>query len=219
MLIFTADKKDIMEHIKNIVFDFGGVVISFDRDRAVEAFERIGVKEADSLLGKYHQQGIFQEVENGNMDAETFRRELSKICGKSLTYKEVENGWKGFITEVPQYKLDYMNELRPKYNVYILSNTNPYVMGWARSAEFTPAGKPLDAYVDKIYTSYEAGSTKPDRGIFDYMIKDSGLNPAETIFVDDGASNIAIGQALGFVTLHPENGEDWRPRLDKLLEG
>ena len=54
-----------MKQIKNIVFDFGGVIISFDREQAVKAFERIGVREADSLLGKYHQQGIFQEVENG----------------------------------------------------------------------------------------------------------------------------------------------------------
>ena len=67
--------KKVMKQIKNIVFDFGGVIISFDREQAVKAFERIGVREADSLLGKYHQQGIFQEVENGNMDAETFRCE------------------------------------------------------------------------------------------------------------------------------------------------
>lgn len=53
--------KKVMKQIKNIVFDFGGVIISFDREQAVKAFERIGVREADSLLGKYHQQGIFRK--------------------------------------------------------------------------------------------------------------------------------------------------------------
>ena len=31
-----------MKQIKNIVFDFGGVVIGLDREQAVKAFERIG---------------------------------------------------------------------------------------------------------------------------------------------------------------------------------
>lgn len=206
-----------MKQIKNIVFDFGGVIIDIDRDGAVRRFEEIGVKEADSLLDKYHQKGIFLEVEDGRIDAESFRLKLSEMAGKELAYDEVESGWRGFITDTPQYKLDYMAELRKNYRVYILSNTNPYIMGWARSPRFTAAGKPLDAYVDKIYASYEVKSVKPNREIFDFMIKDAALDPAETVFVDDGASNIAIGNELGFVTLQPANGEDWRQKLEKLL--
>lgn len=78
--------KKIMKQIKNIVFDFGGVVIGFDCEQVVKVFEWIGVREVDSLLGKYYQQGIFQEVENGNIDVEIFCCELSKICGKELIY-------------------------------------------------------------------------------------------------------------------------------------
>ena len=49
------------------------------------------------------------------------------------------------------------------------------------------------------------------------MVRDAALNPSETVFVDDGASNIAVGKELGFVTLQPANGEDWREKLEKLL--
>ncbi len=113
-----------MRQIKNVVFDFGGVIIDIDRDRAVKKFVEIGVKDADNLLDKYHQKGIFLEIEDGRIDAESFRLKLSEICGKELTYKEVELGWRGFVTAVEQYKLDYLNILRQrKYNVYILSNT------------------------------------------------------------------------------------------------
>ena len=39
-------------------------------------------------------------------------------------------------------------------------------MDWARSSEFSPAGKPLDAYFDKLFLSYEMKCMKPDRAIF-----------------------------------------------------
>ena len=49
--------------IRNIIFDFGGVIAPIDRDRAVQAFIRLGLKDADSRLDKYHQTGIFQQLE------------------------------------------------------------------------------------------------------------------------------------------------------------
>ena len=41
-----------MRQIKNVVFDFGGVIIDIDRDRASKKFVEIGVKDADNLLDK-----------------------------------------------------------------------------------------------------------------------------------------------------------------------
>ena len=40
--------------IKNIVFDFGGVIVDIDRDKAVQAFIKLGLTDADSRLDKYH---------------------------------------------------------------------------------------------------------------------------------------------------------------------
>ena len=73
-------------------------------------------------------------------------------------------------------------------------------MGWARSADFTSVGQPLDYYFDKIYTSYEIKEVKPSRAIFEHMIKDAGLLPHETLFVDDGAANIKMAKELGYYT-------------------
>ena len=33
--------------IKNIVFDFGGVIVDIDRDKAVQAFIKLGLADAD----------------------------------------------------------------------------------------------------------------------------------------------------------------------------
>ena len=48
--------------IKNIVFDFGGVIVEIDRDKAVQAFIKLGLTDADSRLDKYHQTGRFMRT-------------------------------------------------------------------------------------------------------------------------------------------------------------
>lgn len=203
--------------IKNLVFDFGGVIADISRDCAVQAFIELGLKDADMRLDKYHQTGIFQELEEGKLSADAYRRELGKLCGRELTEAETRRAWLGFMVGVDIRKLEYLLELRKSYRVYILSNTNPFVMSWARSPEFSSIGKPLDDYCEKLYLSYQIGYTKPARQIFDFMLQDSGMFPTETLFVDDGASNIKIGKELGFQTFQPVNGSDWREELSALL--
>nr|WP_302830859.1 HAD family phosphatase [uncultured Bacteroides sp.] len=203
--------------IKNIVFDFGGVIADISRNQAVQAFIELGLKDADARLDKYHQTGIFQELEEGKLSADAYREELGRLCGRELTEAETRRAWLGFFVGVDSRKLEYLLELRKNYRVYILSNTNPFVMSWARSPEFSQAGKPLDDYCEKLYLSYQIGYTKPARQIFDFMVEDSGILPAETMFVDDGAANVGIGKELGFQTFQPANGSDWRGELSALL--
>jgi len=206
-----------MSTIKNIVFDLGGVILDLDRSCAVRRFEELGIANAEELLDPYEQTDVFLELETGRIDMSGFCDTLSRYAGKALSEEAVRHAWMGFIVDVSQEKLDYILELRKKYKVYMLSNTNPVIMGWARTAAFTPAGRPITDYFDKIYTSYEIGITKPDIRIFEYMLDDSRMIPEETLFVDDGAKNITAGRSLGMLTCQPENKEDWRETVAKLL--
>jgi len=204
--------------IKNIVFDLGGVIIDLDRDQAVRRFEQIGVDDAEQLIDAYEQKGIFLQLEDGSINTEKFCQKLREHTGKNLSFEDITHAWMGFVVDVPQYKLDYILKLRDKYKVYLLSNTNPIIqLQWAQTNRFTSAGRPLNDYFDKLYTSYEVGVTKPDRRIFDYMVQDSGMIPAETLFVDDGKSNIEVGKEFGFQTYMPLNKEDWRSAIDRFL--
>lgn len=72
--------------------------------------------------------------------------------------------------------------------------------------------------MDKMYLSYQIGYTKPDPRIFEFMLEDSGMNPEETLFVDDGKANIERGKELGLHVLLVENATDWREALIKALK-
>lgn len=83
--------------IKNIVFDLGGVIVDLSRENAVKEFVAIGLADADTRLDKYHQTGIFQDLEEGKLDEEAFQKELGHLCGRTLEKAEVQKAWLGFI--------------------------------------------------------------------------------------------------------------------------
>lgn len=200
-----------LKGIKTIVFDLGGVILTLCRDEAVRRFQSLGLDKAEELLDPYHQRGVFLELEEGKVTEEEFRQALCREAGKDIPVEDVRWAWQGFISDTPEYKLTMLEDLRKQgYQLFLLSNTNPCMMDWALSPDFSASGKSLADYFDRLYLSYQIGCVKPDIRIFEHLIQDSGINPAEALFVDDGPANVERGQELGFQTYQPKNGEDFR---------
>jgi putative hydrolase of the HAD superfamily len=100
----------------------------------------------------------------------------------------------------------------------LLSNNNPILIDWARTSDFSPDGHPLTFYFDKLYISYEMKCVKPDRAIFEAMIRDSGILPSESLFIEDGLHNIRTAKEVGFQTYLAQNGGDWRKPVEEILQ-
>lgn len=203
--------------IDTIVFDLGGVLAHLSHERAVRRFQSLGISEAPELLDPYLQKGSFLMVEDGRMSSEEFVEDLSLRAGRKLSYEEVSWAYLGFIVDVPQYKFDYIDQLREEYKIYLLSNTNPFIMDYAESDRFLPNKRPLSSYIERKFASCQMGYVKPDERIFLEMISESGLEPEKTLFIDDGPRNIEVASRLGFVTYQAANFEDWRWPISQLL--
>lgn len=197
--------------IKNILFDFGGVIVSLNKQNALNRFTKIGFPNIEKYLNEFRQEGIFLEYEEGKIGKEEFYKEFRRLAGnENISSDDIDSGWLAFLVGIPEYKFQLLKDLRKEYNVYLLSNTNPSVMGWAYSKDFSPEGLPIDAFFDKCYLSFEIGCAKPDPEIFHYIINDSKMDPAETLFLDDGKANVEIGAELGFQIYQVDQDEDLR---------
>ena len=204
--------------IKDIVFDFGGVLIEIDTANALRKFNNLGLDNPERYLNSYKQEGAFYALENGDINADEFVQQLSQLCGRELTYNDAFEGWMGFVVKVQTEYLNWLQDLRSSYRLSILSNTNPFLQGWARSCSFTPDGKSLDDLFDKLFLSYLMHCSKPSDEIYLKMLRDGNMRPEETLFVDDGTKNIEVARNLGINVLQVKNGEDWRPALTRYLE-
>ena len=200
--------------VKNIVFDFGGVVVTLDHDEAVRRFAALGLENAAEQLNPYTQGGIFGELELGNISDEVFIEKLSQLCSRPLSYDECLHAWLGYRKELPQRNLDAIVRLREEgHRVILLSNTNPFMMKWALSNEFDGKGHSVEHYFDALYLSYKIGVMKPNETFFRTMLMMERMLPSDTLFVDDGPRNVAAASQLGISTFCPENGEDWTKEI------
>lgn len=199
-----------IKSIKNIVFDLGGVLIDLDREACIDKFRELGFPQADKLLTNYRQKGIFKGIEMGTVSSRELYNYISAEVGHQIEPERIDEALQAFLVDLPLYKMDMLLELRKKYRVFMLSNTNPILMKRVRNVYFTRQGLKINDYFERLFLSYEMGMLKPDAGIFKAVLYEAGIKANETLFIDDSATNIDAALALGFRTYMPAPEEDFR---------
>ncbi|MCH5326286.1 MAG: HAD family phosphatase [Duncaniella sp.] len=185
--------------IKNLLFDLGGVIMDLDRNRCVEAFNALGMREADDFLGVYGQKGDFLALERGEIDADEFRRRIRPLFDHPVTDTEIDTAFNRFLVGIPRHRLEALRRLRCEgYRIYLLSNTNPIMMNSYIAEQFRQEGLEMADYFDGAVCSYIAKCYKPEPEIFDYTCRTCGIKPEETLFFDDSQANVDAAIAFGF---------------------
>lgn len=197
--------------IKNLLIDLGGVLINLDRQRCMESFKRLGFTEAEERLNIRQLHGVFMQQEKGLITSAEFRNEIREMMGKEVSDKQIDAAWNSFLVDIPAYKLNLLLELRTKYVVYLLSNTNE--IHWKHTCQnlFPYRTFTVEDYFEKTYLSYEMHMIKPEPDIFKAVLEDAGIEPQETLFIDDADINCKAAQELGILTYTAKMGEDWSP--------
>ena len=206
--------------IRNIIFDFGGVLLDLRPDRCIEQFCQIGIPEIRQMLSLAHQQGVLDEMEQGRLTLEQFCDAMRAAHpGSTATNRDIVLAYCSMADGVLAYRLDYVRQLsRQGYHVSALSNTNLVHWGYCRRY-FIEAGYVPEELFEHLWLSCELGMVKPDPAIFRAILADSGYDPAETLFVDDNEGNCQAARALGIHAYCAPIRTDWREDLTQALSG
>lgn len=206
----------IMQPIKNIIFDLGGVLINLNKKACVNRFLELGVYNIEELITHYCQKGTFLDFELGTINTGEFREEIKRSTRNNLNDHDIDDAWKRFLLDIPDQKLDLLLRLKEKYHLFLLSNTNEIHFDQAKK-EFLKSGMDAEDIFRKLYLSYEIHLAKPGKEIFEYVIRDAGIKPEETYMIDDASSNIETARLLGFQTYQPKAFEDFTHTFEKMF--
>ena len=185
--------------IKNIFFDFGAVLIPIDEMKTRRAFEELG-----ALPAVAQQDGVFQQLERGEVKEDEFLKSISSVFfRKTILKRDLAKAWNALCHEaIPAESIRLVRQLSKKYDCYLLSNTNALHLAQIKDNSGRFSYKKFMDSFKALYLSHEMGSRKPEEAFYQKVLKERGLNPEDCFFVDDREENIEAAKALGIKTWH-----------------
>lgn len=198
--------------IKNIIFDFGAVLIPIDESLTWSAFKEIGAKEELK-----DQQKIFHAYEKGETSTSEFLTQIQPFFFRKIFPPELGNAWNALLKELPTERVNFLKRLKKDYRLFLLSNTNELHINHIKQHAGLYGYKQFTRQFEKVYYSHEIGMRKPDAEIFEKVLKDNNLVAEETFYIDDGKKHTETAESLGIQTWHFKPEEDDINDLGKVL--
>ncbi|WP_297820257.1 HAD family phosphatase [uncultured Lactobacillus sp.] len=193
--------------LKNIIFDFGNVIMNYNPDRILDKYP-LTAKEHEILLKNIFQSEQWLEIDAGKIDEQEATEIFKSRVDRDLKDKVqlIMDTWPEKV-DFYEAVFEYISELRKQgYKIYGLSNTGMKFANFVKNSE---RGEYFDGYV----FSAQEKIMKPNKRIYQILLNRYELKAKESIFIDDLAANTQAAKDLGM------QGFTFRiNRLDQLKE-
>lgn len=175
-----------------VLLDLGGVIMDIDPRACFVSWARAAGVDSGAIDARWTVDDAYKAFEVGAIDFDEYLDSLSRRLGISLTRPQWRTGWNELLRDLFEDVAGLLPEVASALPLYVFSNTNS-VHQEAWQSRFETALAP----VRKIYTSWKIGLRKPDVESYLAVACDIGVAPADILFVDDNAENVAGGKAAG----------------------
>lgn len=197
----------MLQNVRHIIFDFGGVILNIDYRKTEQAFVDLGLANFGALYSQMQQTDIFDRLETGLIDGPAFISELRAATGLQATDDQVTAAWNAMLLDLPLRRLQILQQLQLHFDTFLLSNTNEiHETAFNKILKAQAGFQSMGVFFDKIYYSHRVGLRKPGKEIFQLILEQNGLNAEKTLFIDDSPQHIATAKELGLQTIFMEPG-------------
>lgn len=192
--------------IKNIIFDLGGVIINLSVEKTHQAFAALSGLSLDEVKQLVHHGAFFQQYEKGLLSDADFRNHLRTSLNLNADDADLDRAWNAMLLNIPMERIRLLEDLKFRFNLFLLSNTNNIHLQCFNSQVKQLTGhSAIDHYFHQAYYSHLVKMSKPDVEIYKHVLDLNGLIPHETIFLDDNKDNLVGANKAGIQTFHVQH--------------
>lgn len=195
---------------KNIIFDLGNVLVKLDEDATMQAFENLGMGRYKHLRENPEALKLFQAMGIGMISNQDFFNAFRRIVNPNATDKQITDATNAMLITIPDVKKQKLMDLRKAgYRTFLLSNTIDLHWRYCKDELFPMDNFTVDDYFEHTFTSQKMHMKKPDDEIFQTVIQETGIEPNETIFIDDLEVNCNAAERNGIHAFQNKEFDDW----------
>lgn len=111
---------------------------------------------------------------------------------------QIISAFNALLLDFPPERIRLVQELSKKYRVFLLSNTNALHVEYYNEMLSREFGiENLDQLMEKAFYSNELGCRKPDKEIYQKVLRLADIRAEETLFIDDNEENVRAAEELG----------------------
>lgn len=208
---------EMLNGIRNIIFDLGGVLLNIDPKKTIDAFGKLGMEQLVGDKGLSYDHEIFYRMEQGQITSDEFRKGVLKLLPKRVSFQEIDAAWTAMLLDFPSVRVELVKNLRKDFKIFLFSNTNAIHVEKFHSIFRNQHGFEVSTLFDKDFYSNEIGYRKPSPESYQEIIRLSGINPEESLFIDDSLLNVESAIASGLKGFWLEPGEKVEEIFQKYL--
>ena len=193
--------------IKNIIFDLCGPIITLDLELMNNRFRSYGVTAVEKPYQRLRDEGLTKRFEQGVVSESDFCDEVRQILQCSLTDDEIFDCWNTVVSDFPPSHAETLSKLSARYRLFLLSNSDVVNAKLFHDYVNQHAGEGfMERTFTKEFFSCDLKLRKPAPEIFATILESCGLEPSETLFVDDCLKHTQSAASLGInvIWLKPE---------------
>ncbi len=176
--------------ISLVAFDMGGVLLFADEQIAITKLARLSCRTESQDFEACFSPRRKRPPETGQQSWPEFAQTAMTDLGLDIPEQHFKEIFCSILVPNPPM-FDLVERVSRKYRIALCSNTGPG--HWERARELMPF---VDAF-DPLIVSFEVGSMKPGRAIFDTLARTSGLLHGQIFFTDDYLENIEATRSAG----------------------
>jgi len=196
-----------LQNFKNIIFDFGGVILNIDLSITYNALQKLNFINFEQTKIKIKQEKLFERQEIGLISNSEFYNFFNSEFINPVSEQTIEEAWNEMLLDYPEKNIQIIQNLKSSHRLFLLSNTNKIHYDFYIKKFKTQFGFELRSLFEQSYFSHEIGMRKPNKEIFEKVINENNLLPLETLFIDDIEENRITAQNIGIQTINTFTNE------------